>query len=839
MSTKNTRKAGVVPAREGERLANRQCSKVFAELDRLAHSIASEGRWGERARMEGGSPEEQAALAAVNNIVEALVGPLETAADCAEKLGRGMLPSKISSDYPGELGRVRDGLNVCIDQLSDLTAETNRMADEHDKGDIDVMVPADRFEGAYRAIARSVNQMVTGHIAVKKKAMACVDEFSKGNFEASLEQFHGKKAFINDTIERLRGNVKRFIDEMSRMSEEHNRGDIDVMMPVERFEGSFRTMARGVNEMVGGHIAVKKKAMACVDEFSKGNFEASLEQFPGKKAFINDTIERLRDNVKRVIEEMNRMSEEHTKGDIDVTIPDDRFEGAFRTMARGVNEMVGGHIAVKKKAMACIAEFGRGNFEAPLERFPGKKAFINETIETVRENLKSLITDMDTLAVAAREGKLATRADASRHGGDFRRIVDGVNQTLDAVIGPLNVAADYVDKISKGIVPSLISDNYNGDFNAIKQNLNVLIQAMNSITDAAEHIARGNLTVNIHERSGQDKLMQALAAMVAGVTKVVVEIKTVANEVANGSQAMSSATSELSQGANTQAASAEEASSSMEEMVSNIRQNADNALQTEKIAIRSAEDAKEGGRSVADAVNAMKEIASKISIIEEIARQTNMLALNAAIEAARAGEHGKGFAVVAAEVRKLAERSQKAAGEINQLSASTVKVAEKAGEMLEKLVPNIQKTAELVKEISAASNEQNTGAEQINTALQQLQVVIQQNASAAEEMASTSEELSGQADGLLSTINFFDIGDSGHRIEQSAVSKAKMARSDGNRESTHRPTANGKAGNGGKPVPAHMSGNAKPNGKANGKPGGFALSLAAKPDKLDEDFERY
>jgi methyl-accepting chemotaxis protein len=833
LSTKNSRSTRLTPASE-RNLANKK-NRVLAELERLAHSIAEEGRFRERARLETAEPMEQAAIAAVNRIVDAMAGPLAAAADCTEELSHGLIPAKVTSDYPGELGRTKEGVNRCIDQLNGLVTEMTKVTLGHANGDSDVAIDAERLEGAYRTIARNVNDMVGSEMVVRKKTMGCLEQFSKGNFEAALDQFQGKTTVINETIERLRSNVKQFLEAMSRMSEEHNRGDIDVMMPVERFEGAFRTMARGVNDMVAGHIAVKKKAMACVEEFSKGNFEASLEQFPGKKAFINDTIERLRDNVKRFIDEMNRMSDEHNKGDIDVTIPDERFEGAFRTMARGVNDMVSGHIAVKRKSMACIAEFGRGNFEAPLERFPGKKAFINQTIEIVRENLKSLIVDMDTLAKAAREGKLATRADAARHGGDFRRIVDGVNQTLDAVIGPLTVSADYVDRIAKGIIPPVITDNYNGDFNTIKQNLNLLIEAMSSITEAAEHISHGNLTVSIHERSGQDKLMQAFSAMVAGVTKVVVEIKTVANEVANGSQAMSSATSELSQGANTQAASAEEASSSMEEMVSNIRQNADNALQTEKIAIRSAEDAKEGGRSVADAVNAMKEIASKISIIEEIARQTNMLALNAAIEAARAGEHGKGFAVVAAEVRKLAERSQKAAGEINQLSASTVRVAEKAGEMLEKLVPNIQKTAELVKEISAASNEQNTGAEQINSALQQLQTVIQQNASAAEEMASTSEELSGQADGLISTIDFFDIGDSTPKSAERNVSgKPKTLHGEAKRESVHRPFANGKAANGAKSAPHGVA-----NGKANGKGEGFSLSLSAKPDKLDEDFERY
>ena len=187
------------------------------------------------------------------------------------------------------------------------------------------------------------------------------------------------------------------------------------------------------------------------------------------------------------------------------------------------------------------------------------------------------------------------------------------------------------------------------------------------------------------------------------------------------------------------------------------RSPGDNAELTEKIALKSAADATESGKAVTETVGAMKEIAGKISIIEEIARQTNLLALNAAIEAARAGEHGKGFAVVASEVRKLAERSQTAAGEISQLSASSVEVAEKAGAMLAKLVPDIQKTAELVQEISAASKEQTSGADQINAAIQQLNQVIQQNAGAAEEMSSTAEELSSQAQQLQGTIAFFKV----------------------------------------------------------------------------------
>ena len=303
---------------------------------------------------------------------------------------------------------------------------------------------------------------------------------------------------------------------------------------------------------------------------------------------------------------------------------------------------------------------------------------------------------------------MTERGHQDQFQGAYANIVRGVNAILDAVITPLNVAANYVDRISKGDLPPQITDTYHGEFNTIKNNLNMLIVAMNDVTHAAEEIAQGNLTVAVRERSAKDKLMQALIAMVAGLTRTVTDIRTIAGEVSAASQSISAASVQVSNGASAQAASAEEASSSMEEMVSNIKQNADNAQQTDKIATKSAKDAQESGKCVLEAVAAMKEIASKISIIEEIARQTNLLALNAAIEAARAGEHGKGFAVVAAEVRKLAERSQKAAGEINQLSGTTVKVSEKAGEMLDKLVPDIQKTAELVQEITAASKEQDS-----------------------------------------------------------------------------------------------------------------------------------
>jgi len=346
------------------------------------------------------------------------------------------------------------------------------------------------------------------------------------------------------------------------------------------------------------------------------------------------------------------------------------------------------------------------------------------------------------------------------------------------------------------------------------------------VAEIANKVANGDLAVGI-ETKGKDEesVLFAVKTMVERLKTVLADVKGASNNVAAGSQQLSAGAVQMSQGTTEQAASAEEASSSIEEMNATIRQNSDNALQTERIALKSADDAAESGKAVSATVAAMKDIAAKISIIEEIARQTNLLALNAAIEAARAGEHGKGFAVVASEVRKLAERSQGAAAEISRLSVSSVEVAEKAGRMLELLVPDIRKTAELVQEISAASREQSSGSEQINSAIQQLNQVIEQNAGAAEEMSSMAEELSSQAEQLQGTIAFFRIDEGGQPTHGMPA---------GSFAATLHKTQVARPPRAGMAAPIKMP----------GKIGGFPLSLDDRQaktggDAMDSEFERF
>ena len=350
------------------------------------------------------------------------------------------------------------------------------------------------------------------------------------------------------------------------------------------------------------------------------------------------------------------------------------------------------------------------------------------------------------------------------------------------------------------------------------------------MAEIAEKISRGDLT-HIFESDAEKAtgLLASMKSMMEKLRYVVSDVKKGAENVASGSRELSASSEEMSQGASEQAASAEEVSSSMEQMSANVRQNADNAMQTEKIALKSAEDALESGNSVAKTVAAMRDIVDKISVIEDIARQTDLLALNAAIEAARAGDQGRGFAVVASEVRRLAERSQIAAGEISRLSASSVDIAEKAGEMLARLVPDIQNTAGLVQEIAASSGEQDRSAVQINQAIQQLDQVIQQNSSVSEEMASTSEELSGQADLLQNTIEFFRVGDTGLNAMRHAETAGNPARriSAGTQAMRVHPDIRG------------IRGSADGNGNDGGKSAGYVDENGTKWDDEDGEFERY
>ncbi|MBY6265970.1 methyl-accepting chemotaxis protein [Azospirillum sp. 412522] len=399
----------------------------------------------------------------------------------------------------------------------------------------------------------------------------------------------------------------------------------------------------------------------------------------------------------------------------------------------------------------------------------------------------------------------------------------------------LGKAVGLADAVAVGDLGRKVEVSSDDEIKDLVTALNSMTANLRATADVAEEISRGNLTVQARPLSDKDTLGMALETMLEKLRGVVTDALSASDNVAAGSQQLSASSEELSQGSTEQASAAEEASASMEEMAANIKQNAENATQTEKIARQSSKDAQASGEAVNKAVQAMQTIAEKISIVQEIARQTDLLALNAAVEAARAGEHGRGFAVVASEVRKLAERSQGAAAEISSLSAESTKIAQEAGQMLSRLVPDIRKTAELVEEISAACREQDIGAEQINQAIQQLDKVTQQNSSASEQMAATSEELSSMATQLQETISYFT-------VEEKATARAAVRTSSSHAASHTAPQAAPA-----RPAPAARRPAAvitlspKPAAKLNGKDRGVKIALEGGngPDDVDARYTAF
>jgi len=324
-----------------------------------------------------------------------------------------------------------------------------------------------------------------------------------------------------------------------------------------------------------------------------------------------------------------------------------------------------------------------------------------------------------------------------------------------SITRPILEVVDLAEKLAEGQSDFEIDVRGTDETGILFGAMKKMIESNNEMVAAAAGIASGDLRVRVTPRSDRDALGSALSNMIERLTEIIGEVRSGASSLTVASSQISASAQSLSQGTSEQASSVEETTSSLQEMSASITQNAENSGQMEVMAVKGTTDVEESAQAVKQSVDAMTKIAQKISIIEEIAYQTNLLALNAAIEAARAGEHGRGFAVVATEVRKLAERSQTAAKDIGELATSSVDVAQRSGRLLFDLVPTIRKTADLVREVTAASNEQSGGVAQINRAMTLVDQVTQRNASASEELASTAEEMSSQAEALQQTIAYF------------------------------------------------------------------------------------
>ena len=610
-----------------------------------------------------------------------------------------------------------------------------------------------------------------GIIGEKLRAVAT------GELPPPIEESRGEDFnALRDAVNEVSATLRALIDEMNHMSAEHDRGDIDVVVDDARFRGAYAEMARGVNGMAQAHIGVQKKAVGIFAEFGRGRFDAVLEPLPGKKRFINETVEQVRGNLQGLVAEMGRVSAEHERGEIDAAIDAARFEGQYQAMALGINEMVGAHLAMTRQALAVVDGFGRGEFDAPMPPLPGKKRFINEVVEQVRANLKALVGDTAALSQAAVEGRLGVRADASRQPGDFRRIVQGINDTLDAMVAPMHDVAAVLDRLAAGDLAARAEPGrYRNESRRIMEGVNTTLGALLAPVQEAGavlgRLAERDLAARMTGRYAGDhaRMQAAVNATGEALQEALAQVASAVAQVSSAAQQIATVSHAVATGASQQAATLSATGAHIDSVGAISRQAAESATKANGLAQAARASANEGTSAVQRMEGAMQRVRGSaestsqiIRDINDIAFQTNLLALNAAVEAARAGEAGRGFAVVAEEVRSLAQRAKEAANKTEALIHQSVKEAsdgqstahEVAGRLAD-ILASVGQVSEIVSEITAASREQTSGIAQVTEAVVEMDKVTQQNAASAEQSSSAASELNAQAEELNAMVATF------------------------------------------------------------------------------------
>jgi methyl-accepting chemotaxis protein len=349
---------------------------------------------------------------------------------------------------------VLNALHQAKAALKALAQQITTISAEHANGNLKTTIDLAQFNGEYRNIAQGINQILALPSELLEKTSHSMLALGQGNFDVQLDNLPGDFSELNHNFDGLKTNVKTLITEMENMAKAHAEGESDTFLQVDKFDGDFKVVAQGINAMVSAYVAETEKFIAVMDSIGRGDLTAQLEPMPGKKAAMNKSVDRIRGNLKGIVDSVNWVNNEHEKGNIDMTLRADMFKGQFSVLADCINKIVAGHIELNQKAMACVKAFGDGNFDAPLEQFPGQKAEINQTIEKVRSNLKALNQDAQMLAEAAKEGRVTVRAEANRHPGDYRKIVEGMNNTLDMIVEPVltvKTAAESINIAAKEI----------------------------------------------------------------------------------------------------------------------------------------------------------------------------------------------------------------------------------------------------------------------------------------------------------------------------------------------------------------------------------------------------
>lgn len=664
-----------------------------------------------------------------------------------------------------------------IETLKKLVSEANRMTQAAIEGNLENRGNTEQFEGGYKEIIEGFNHTMDALINPLKLSANYIERISKGDIpEKITEEARGDFEELKDDINICIDAIKSLITDTVMLSQAAQDGKLSARADASKHGGDFAKIVQGINQTLDAVINPLNITAGYIERIGKGEIPSKItEEYKGDFNQIKESINSCIDGLDGLVEGRDVLSK-MALNDYTNTVQG-QYSGIYNEIAYSVNKVIES-VTSMTDILTRVSE-GELEMLEMLEK-TGKRSENDKLIPMeiqLIQNIKSLIGETVILSQAAVEGRLDIRGNVDKFKGEYRTVIQGINETLNAIIAPIEEASDVLEEMSRGNLQVRMEGDYQGDHavikNALNSTLDSILSYVSEISGVLTEISEGNLDVAITADYKGDfvEIKDSLNHIIVNLSQVLGDIGNAADQVASGSRQVSDGSQTLSQGSTEQASSIQELTASITEIASQTKQNAINANQANELAMEAKKSAEQGNGQMQEMLSSMDGINEAsanifkiIKVIDGIAFQTNILALNAAVEAARAGQHGKGFAVVAEEVRNLAARSAEAAkettdlieGSIHKVQGGTT-LAKETAEYLDEIVGGVEKAANLVGKIAEASNEQATGIAQVNKGIEQVSLVVQNNSATAEQSAAASEELSSQAELLKEMVMKFKL----------------------------------------------------------------------------------